>query len=374
MDERKLLVLVAPLDWGLGHATRCIPIIQALLAQNCSVILAGEGKVKSLLENEFPMIPFLDLPGYRIKYTNDKWLLPISIVAQIPKILNAIRSERDWLEKIAEEFQIDAVISDNRFGFYHRKIPSVFITHQLLIKAPIAIVQDYIQELNYQYINQYIECWVPDNKGNNNLAGDLSHPNDMPGVPVHYIGPLSRFNDNTLPAEEKHLFVLLSGPEPQRTNLEKILKMQIAEYTGDVVFVRGLPGEDDELYISPNVSVYNHLPAEELENKMRKASMIISRCGYSTVMDIAALNKKSILIPTPGQTEQEYLGTYLQQKKLALCVKQGDFNLQKALTLAEAFRYKDFESISRQALSTVVSAFINKVRAGEQLTKEEMQG
>ena len=136
-------VLVAPLDWGLGHATRCIPIIRQLLAEGCSVILAGEGKVKALLTLEFPDLPFLELPGYRIEYASSGWGLAVKIVAQIPKIIAAIKQEQTWLEKVVEEHRITAVISDNRYGLYHQKIYSVFITHQLIIKAPVKLAEDF---------------------------------------------------------------------------------------------------------------------------------------------------------------------------------------------------------------------------------------
>ena len=335
-------VLVAPLDWGLGHATRCIPIIRELLAQGCSVLLAGERKTKALLQLEFPELPFLELPGYRIEYASSGWGLAVKIVAQIPKLLTAIKEEQAWLLKVVEEEKIDAVIADNRYGLYCENIRSVFLTHQLLIKTPVKIAEDLLQELNYQYINKFDECWVPDTEGENNLAGVLSHPSELPAVPLHYLGILSRFHQGQEKVEGSYLLLLLSGPEPQRTLLENQLIEELKEYTKPVVLIRGLPEDAEVIEVNENVTVYPHLPAALLEEKIKNASLVISRCGYSTVMDLAVLNKKSILIPTPGQTEQEYLAKHLMQRNLALCIEQHKFRLKNALALCESFPYSNF--------------------------------
>jgi predicted glycosyltransferase len=350
-------VLVAPLDWGLGHATRCVPIVRELIAQGCSVLLAGEGKTKALLQLEFPTVPFVDLPGYRIEYASSGWGLAAKIVAQIPKILSAIKEEQAWLEKIVEEEKIDAVISDNRYGLFNKKIVSVFITHQLLIKAPGKIAEDFLQKINYQYINKFDECWVPDAAGEANLAGLLSHPAELPSVPAHYIGTLSRFTSDQFTADKGYLLILLSGPEPQRTLLENQLLEELKEFTEPAVFVRGLPEGDDKLKVNENVTVFSHLPATELEEKIKGASFVISRCGYSTVMDLAVLKKRSILIPTPGQTEQAYLARHLMQKSFAFCVEQKKFRLKNVLALVASYPFKFYHNKENQ-LSAVVQSLI----------------
>lgn len=336
-------ILVAPLDWGLGHATRCVPIIRELLAQNCAVLLAGEGKVKALLQQEFPQLPFVDLPGYRIEYASTGWGLAAKIVAQIPKLLSAIKEEHAWLEKVVEEEKIEVVISDNRYGLYSKKVRSVFLTHQLCIKAPVKIAEDFLQNLNYRYINQFDECWVPDEEGKNSLAGALSHPAKIPSIPTRYVGVLSRFNSDKGETDSGHLLILLSGPEPQRTLLEDQLLEELNDYTKPVVFVRGLPDTNEVLEANDNVTVFPHLPAAELEKRMNAATLVISRCGYSTVMDLAVLRKKSILIPTPGQTEQEYLAKHLMQMNFAFCAEQRKFRLKNALELAERFPYQEID-------------------------------
>ncbi|NOT50007.1 MAG: glycosyl transferase family 28 [Chitinophagaceae bacterium] len=335
-------ILVAPLDWGLGHATRCIPIIKELLLQGCEVWLAGEGRQKELLKTEFPELPFLDLPGYRIVYAKTKKGLLWKMIQQGPQLRRAILYEHQWLKRMVKENHFDAVISDNRYGLYHSDIPCIFITHQLLIKSSAGKwTEKVLQKRNFKYINRFTECWVPDLEGENNLAGDLSHPPKKPNIPVRYISLLSRFTSYSPSGDggKDHLLIILSGPEPQRTILENKIIKDISHYNGTAVIVRGLPGSASLIPSTNMLLFYNHLPAKELNDEMMRAEYIISRSGYSTVMDVMTLQKKSILIPTPGQTEQEYLGEYLMKKRMAITASQKDFSLTGVLSKAGSFTY-----------------------------------
>ena len=336
-------ILVAPLDWGLGHATRCIPVIKALLKNNCSVWLAGEGQQVVLLSNEFPLVPILKLKGYRVNYSASGMIGKILI--QVPKILTSIRYENKWLKEQVDKYEFDFIIADNRYGLYHKKVHSIFMTHQLNIKSPLGKWSEKILRLlNYKFIDRFDECWVPDEEGENNLAGDLSHPENLPAIPVKYIGFLSRFNRMNSFGENEietsgHLLIILSGPEPQRSLLEENILQQLSSYSGTATIVRGLPEKINSLSSSNHVQIFNHLPAELLHKELVKAEYVISRSGYSTVMDITAMKKKSILIPTPDQTEQEYLASYLTKKQFAYCVSQKNFSLQESIEKAKAFPY-----------------------------------
>lgn len=352
-------ILIAPLDWGLGHATRCIPIIKTLLSKNCLVSIAAQGKTKVLLQQEFPQLKFIESKGYNIRYSKNNWSLPFVIARQIPKILSAIQYEHEHLKEIVTEHRIDGIISDNRFGFYHASVPSVFITHQLLIKTPFGRkINAFVQKWNYRYINHFSECWIPDYEEVNNLAGELSHPLKKPSIPITFIGALSRLKKMNLPP--KHVVIILSGPEPQRTIFENLLMHQIKNYRGSIVLVRGLPGEAFELKSSANISVYNHLCSEELNKKMEEASVVIARCGYSTIMDLAVMKKKSILIPTPGQTEQEYLAEHALKNRFALCISQNQFQFENALELSSLFDYA-CHNFDDNNLKTAVDNFLHTV-------------
>jgi uncharacterized protein (TIGR00661 family) len=355
-------ILIAPLDWGLGHATRCIPVIRQLICKDCEVLLAAEGKTANLLRTEFPQLKMLFLKGYKINYGKTAWQSIGKILLQIPKILNAIEEEQVWLQQKIEEHQLHAVISDNRYGLNHADVHSVIITHQLLVKTSLGKMADeMLQRLHNQYINEFNQCWVPDAEDEENLAGDLSHPEKKPSIPLKYIGPLSRFERTQNSDSNKYLLIILSGPEPQRSILENDLLDQLTNYTEPVLFVRGLPGNVDVPGVSSNISITNHLPAAQLEEAVRSSEFIISRCGYSTVMDMMIMQKKTILIPTPGQPEQEYLSSHLMKNRMALCIPQSKFKLKNAIELAKAFNYHKFSLQKDNALENAIGDLINKL-------------
>jgi len=332
-------LLVAPLDWGLGHATRCVPVIRDLLNNHCEVWLAGEGAQEKLLREEFPLLPFLPLKGYRIKYA--KTGFTGKILLQVPSILRSIKVENKWLKEQVTKYGFEGVVSDNRYGLYHENIFSVFISHQLFIKNSLGKWSEKVlQQWNYKFINRFNECWVPDKEGENNLAGKLSHPAKLPSIPTKFIGPLSRFEKKNIDEIKDHLLIILSGPEPQRTILENKIIDQVVNYPATATIVRGLPGEKNIIPSTNTIHFYNHLSSEELNMEAMKAEFIISRSGYSTIMDIVALQKKSILIPTPGQTEQEYLADHLMKKQFAFCVDQKGFSLMKNIDEARNFEYR----------------------------------
>lgn len=357
----KPLVLVAPLDWGLGHTTRCIPLIRELIRQGASPCLAGEGAQEILLKTEFPDLPFLGLPGYRIRYPKKGGNLPWKMIRQLPGIISSIRKEQEWLSQQMKTYHFDAVISDNRYGLHHADTHSVFISHQLQIKGPAVWIEKLLRKKNYRYIHRFNQCWIPDTADENNLAGSLSHPDQLPAVPLTYIGPLSRFEKKEEPPIKGRLLILLSGPEPQRSLLEEMIIDQISHYPGTATVLRGLPGHPSVIPSTGMIRFFNHLPSEELSSEIQKAEMIISRSGYSTVMDMAMMGKKCILIPTPGQTEQEYLANYLQQKKQAIFFKQDAFQLNKALEAASQFKYHEWPHASASSLTNAVRDLMDQV-------------
>ncbi len=332
-------ILIAPLDWGLGHATRCIPIIRALNANGYEVIAAAEGPQAHLLQTEFPSLKILPLPGYRIRYSKSKWGLPFRLLMQLPRLRNIIKKENHWLNRAISEHHIDLVISDNRYGLYSKKIPCIFITHQLTIKAPFEWLEKVIQRINYSYINQYNDCWVPDVAGEVNAAGVLSHPLILPRTEVHYIGLLSRFQLH--PVTKKYDYtILLSGPEPQRTLLENKLLAELPGVKGNILLVRGKPGSAEIIQSADHIEIQNHLPGFALQEVLLQSEYIISRSGYSTVMELLSLQKKSILIPTPGQTEQEYLAKKLQSEHVCMRVEQNELNCVEHFAMAKTFVYQ----------------------------------
>ena len=334
------VVLVAPLDWGLGHTTRCIPVITALTAGGCDVIIAADGQQKKLLEAEFPSLKYLHLPGYQIRYGRFAWSTSFKIIGQIPRIILAIRQEKKWLAELLKQQHISLVISDNRYGLHNKKLPAVFITHQLLIKTGFGSLADkIIQKINYQLIRHFNYCWIPDYEDGRNLAGALSHPDILPDTNCRYIGVLSRFQSVLTPAPEKHLLVILSGPEPQRTVLENKILSQLAGYDKPVIILRGLPSAKQlPAVANDQVTLYNHLPAKEMAQVISEAGTVICRSGYTSIMDLIPAGKKCVFIPTPGQPEQTYLADYLASRNYCLSYPQQHFSISKMLHDLESFQ------------------------------------
>lgn len=369
---KKARILLAPLDWGLGHATRCIPIIKELLIQGFEVWIAATGDQKALLQGEFPLLSYVELPGYHIRYDKNRAFTFFKLIGSIPKILTRIREEHRWLREFREQVGLDAVISDNRYGLWGEGLYSVLITHQLGIRTSLGSRMDrWVQRLHYRLIGRFSAVWVPDQEEGPGLAGVLSHPGRMPSPPTRYIGLLSRMEvpgrgvEALTDAAEKplDLLVLLSGPEPQRTILERRIWAQLGNFRGNIVLVRGLPRGGEPLQGLSNVQVHDHLPAGKLNRVLLRAKLVLARAGYSTVMDLVRLKKKAILIPTPGQTEQEYLGRYLADNQIALCVRQTGFLLADALLRAGEFPYVTVQE-KKDLLREVIAQSFSPARLG----------
>lgn len=362
-EEKKAAprILVAPLDWGLGHTTRCIPIIKALQAAGAEVLVAGNKTQEIIFKEAFPGIICLPLDGYEVKYATSKKGFIWRMLFQMPRLMYVLHKEKKWLKKIIAQQRINAVISDNRFGLYDKKITSIFITHQLGIKTPVSFFDSLVQKINYRYINRFSKCWVPDEAGKNNLAGELSHPQKLPAIPIEYIGALSRFSSTIQEALKDHLLFLISGPEPQRTIFEEKIIEQVAIYHSTATIVRGLPNSKTIIPSTGMIKFYNHLPAEELEKEIDKANLVICRSGYTTVMDMTKKKKRTIMIATPGQTEQEYLAAYLSKNKIALAQDQQSFLLQQSIEQSNKFSYKEFIQTDGTALQKAVTDLVNNL-------------
>ncbi|HEY9081716.1 MAG TPA: glycosyltransferase [Vicingaceae bacterium] len=329
--------MVCPLDWGLGHAARCVPIIYTLIDLGHEVIIAADNAPLSFLKTTFPQLQFVQLPGYTIRYTTNG-CMNFKMLSQMPGFLRSIKKEHQLLQTIIDENQIELVISDNRYGLWTKKIPTAFITHQLFIQASFG--KRWLNKINHYFIQKFNECWVPDIENESNLSGNLSHTKKLNAIPTFFIEPLSRFSEKGLFSEQKYgAFVVISGPEPQRTVFESLVAKQAEKTALKLVLVRGLPSENiiPEYLHSENIEVHNHLPTELFLEKIGQSKLVISRAGYSTIMDLAVLGKKAVLVPTPGQTEQEYLAKYHFEKQHYFTQTQQEFDLEEAINKATNF-------------------------------------
>ena len=307
-------ILISPLDWGLGHASRIIPLINKLIEQGDNVIIAGSGLSLNLLQKQFPLLKSVEIPSFKMKYSAGKsqvW----AVVKAFPKLIYYSFKEHKALKRIVEEEKITFIISDNRFGLYHKSVPSAYITHQLMIKLPRgwSFLEPMIAYFHRCIINKFTECWVPDfEKMSESLAGELSHPAKKPRN-VKYIGTLSRFQLGVSNLRNLAL-AILSGAEPQRSIFEDELLAKLQTYPHkNIILIQGKVEAEQKVSKVGKVTVYNYMNTEELQEYILKADKIICRSGYSSIMDLHALGKlqNATLIPTPGQTEQEYLAEYI---------------------------------------------------------------
>jgi len=334
--------MICPLDWGIGHATRCVPVIRHFLDLGFRVVIASDRRPLAFLRREFPDLEFVRFPGTHVIYPQ-RSMMVLKMLIQGPKLFGGIRKEHKLLRKIIAEHEIDLVFSDNRYGLWSVDVPSIFMTHQLQIKVPryLSLFSPLLQRFVYAIIHKYKECWVPDFESHKGLAGDLSHPTRIPDH-VHYIGTLSRFSGavhqpSSLEIPPFEILILLSGPEPQRTILEETLLGQLQHTDIKTVIVRGITEKQEERMFSKHIRIFSHLKSDTLQEYIRQALVVICRSGYSSIMDIAAMGKRAIFIPTPGQTEQEYLARYLMTKKIYFSMSQKDFDLIYALEMSKNY-------------------------------------
>jgi uncharacterized protein (TIGR00661 family) len=345
--NKKEKVFVCPLDWGLGHATRCIPLISEFLNHDCEVYIGGKGNSILILKEAFPDLKFINLPGFRIKYAEKPFFF-LFLIMQAPFFLFSILKEHHLLRKIQDKEKFDIIISDNRYGLSNPNCQTVFITHQVHINLPkgLKIFQKAANRLIRYAINKFDECWVPDFPSDKNLAGVLSHHFEN-ATNLRYVGILSRFS---IPFQKEKIPIIydvvaiVSGPEPHRTRFEIVLENQLRQFKGNSLLIRGLPG-DLNFVVNGNFSKVNHLSAAKLAGIIQNANYVICRSGYSSVMDMVALKRKALLVPTPGQTEQEYIAEYLKERGLFPCMDQNIFDLNMALSILENFSadYSDYQ-------------------------------
>ncbi len=321
-------ILVAPLNWGLGHATRCIPIIKNLEINGFTPILASDGSALDLLTKEFPHLKTLVLPSYNIEYAKKGEDFKWKLIKNSPKTLNAILSEKKLTKQWVTEYNLSGIISDNRLGVRCKKIPSVFITHQLtVLSGKTTWISSKMHQL---FIKKFQECWIPDFENKPNLTGKLGHLKNTI-LNLNYIGPLSRFDKIELPIIKYDLMVILSGPEPQRTMLEEKLKNEIPRFVGNVVFIKGILEKEQKKEQIKNITYYNFMTTNELEKTFNESQIVLCRSGYTTIMDLAKLQKKAFFIPTPGQFEQEYLAKKFKKEGLIPFAKQDNFRIQNLI-------------------------------------------
>ncbi|NVO08330.1 MAG: hypothetical protein HXX16_00045 [Bacteroidales bacterium] len=325
-DVNKNRVLVCPLAWGLGHASRMIPIISKFQQSDFEVIAAGDELQMHYISTKFPNIKILHFPSFKVKLARgSNQLLPILRIASI--LPYHIIKEHYTIKKIVRDHQINIIISDNRYGLWCRGIKSIFITHQLrvLFPKPFRLLEPIGAWFVRLIIKKFTFCWIPDYNDDRNLSGNLSHPKSLPSN-VRYIGLLSRFQGINVDVETHKwdLVGIASGPSPQREIFIDLMGKLSKRYNLKAIIIKGNPKEGTNIFEDKGIYYAGHLNDIDFANTVLSTKYLITRSGYSTIMDLAFLGISGLIIPTPGQTEQEYLAEYLSRKELFVTCKQLD--------------------------------------------------
>ncbi len=340
MDDEKKRVLICPLGWGLGHASRDIPIIDNFLSKGCEVIVAGDKQQINLLTQRFTGIKAIDFPSFKVKFSKGKsQLWPLTRIAFFLPFY--IIKEHFVLKRLIKEHQVDLVISDNRYGLWNRQVKSIFITHQLKLffPTPFRFFEPVGEKFVRFFVRKFDECWIPDFQGSNNLAGKLSHPKRLPSN-AQYIGILSRFRGVEINQTNTNwdLVGVVSGPSPQRELLiEQIEKLARSQRIKTLI-IKGLPSEGTSIVEKDGIFYAGHLCDKDFGEVINSTKHLITRSGYTTLMDLTAIGAKGLIVPTPGQTEQVYLAEYLSDKGLFKTCKQseiGNINISDAKVIYE---------------------------------------
>ena len=322
-------ILIVPLDWGLGHTTRCIPIIRVFIELGHEVHIGGTPVTNGLLQIEFPNLKFYEYPSYGISYPKDGKKFLQNILKLSPGIAKAIKKERDITNSLNEEHNFDIILSDNRFGVRAKHCKNIFISHQLNLSVPQSKLAERVANyINRRFVNKFDKVGVPD-WDNHLLSGNLSQKEGIKKE-IIFLGNISRWEYNANLKGASGALVILSGPEPQRTMLEALIIEQSGKLSSTLTIVRAKPNEAED-FKNDNIIFYNHLSSKDLQDLVSESEIIISRAGYTTIMDLIAMKKNAILIPTPGQTEQEYLATHLDEMNLFTFHRQDKFDLQNAI-------------------------------------------
>jgi uncharacterized protein (TIGR00661 family) len=361
-DGSRKRFLIAPLDWGLGHVTRCIPIIRALRRRGHDVVVAAGETAQKLLSEEFGDITFVNISGYTMRYATHPLLLALKFPFMVARVYRRAKREHNELAALITKHAIDCIISDQRFGCHAKNVLSIYISHQLCVKMPkgFGLLEKAVAQRLRAAAEAYDELWIPDYPGDNNLTGDLTRKYPLPSR-HRFIGPLSRFaaaDPAGDASQQRDLLILLSGPEPQRTMLElKVLK-QLSAFGGTATVCRGAPDSTARATMGKNIELFSHLPSDRIASLCAGASAIICRGGYSSIMDLVALGKTAVLVPTPGQTEQQYLCRRLALKGMFAVQKQSRLDIGNAAEqiqrLAQPALPDNSEGLLDEALDNVM--------------------
>ncbi|MBK8052256.1 MAG: glycosyltransferase [Saprospiraceae bacterium] len=313
------IVIVAALNWGLGHASRCVPVIHWLTQHCAQVIVASDGESLELLKKEFPQLTFESCPGYNIRYKYEN--IVVNMLMALPSMIRAISKEKSKVKKLSQKYNANVILSDNRLGCRTKNLRNYYITHQINIPHTNKLIASLGSALHQWYIRKFDTCFVPDYKGKRAICPALSFGKNLK---AEYLGPLTRIRHLNLP-KTTDICIVLSGPEPQRSKIETLLVPVLNLMTSfKISFVRGTINKYLGVRFEDHILCSDVMTSLQIESLLNTSKLLISRSGYSTIMDIHHLDIKAILIPTPGQTEQEYIADVIKNDSKYYIINQNE--------------------------------------------------
>jgi len=362
MQSENLHILVCPLDWGLGHASRCVPVVRQLILAGHKATLAGSGRSILMLQKEFPTLECIDLEGFSPVYASGSKTI-LHLFLQLPRFFKNTIKEHLKLRRLISEHHFNVVISDNRYGLWNKKCTSILITHQVMIKTPLWLkFMEYpLYLFSRLLISRFDHCWIPDKEETPGLSGDLSHKYSIPSN-ARFIGPLSRFiqRESEKPniTNDERITAIISGPEPQRSIFEDLVTKQLTHLNLSATIISGKPESFSNSPPESKIIFVPYAGSDELKTIIRSSSLIICRSGYSSIMDLEALRAKALFVPTPGQTEQQYLAELHHNANNAMWKDQNKLDLKEDIKFA--LRYNGFRTMPSTNLLEEVIAGLKK--------------
>lgn len=337
------------MNWGIGHAARMIPIIDELNKFDTEVVIVANGDAFHLLSGKYPSLKIKELPGLNVSYSDKRISFWSHLIKQLPSFMSGVHKEHKKWIKLVDDIVPDGIISDNRFSVWHSTLPTVIITHQVNIQIPL--FSRVVKLVNNYYLKKFDEYWIPDYMGK--YAGKLSIPNEG-----KEIGILSRF-EKVKEAEKEYDFLgVVSGPEPQRSIFFDLLLSQAIKLNLKAVILMGKPGRLVS-YSKGNCKVFSHLNDAKFAEVVARSKGVIARSGYSTLMDVSFLGVKASFVPTPGQTEQEYLAAYHESKGHYFYMKQEEFDLE--LCIQKFDEYSGIQDEKTSLLKDQLKCFLDSI-------------
>jgi len=358
MQQKPLHILICPLDWGLGHAARCIPVVSKLIEAGHKVTFAGYGRSLIMLQMEFPLLESIELRGFSPSYSRSGYMV-LHLFRLLPRFIKTIIYEHREIKKLIEQHNFDIIISDNRYGLWNKSTKCILITHQVMIKTPgwLRFAEYILYCVSRLMISRFDECWIPDERDGPGLSGDLSHNYALPAN-AKFIGSLSRFQKSESSQDkadnDRKIIAIISGPEPQRSIFEQMVTRQLSELKLEALIIGGQPEIEQTEITNTDLNILPYLATAGLKSAISSASLVICRSGYSSIMDLQALGAKALFVPTPGQTEQIYLAKLHQQTGTALWCAQENMDLKT--DIPEALKFPGFKiNLPGNGLSTAIA-------------------